>query len=474
MSRLRRETNQGTKIRWAILLFAFALLAAACGGADSTDTTEAAGGTPETTTSSAPDATATTVAGETTTTAAPEPQKLSVWNKDETDTFQELVRLFKEDNPDVEIDLVDRAFENYDTAVALALTSDNPPDVLQQSYAYKAQGVFVKAGAVMPLDAYADQYDWWSRLKTGAASLSFSSDGLRYGEGNLYGVNAQGEVVGIYYNKAKLAALGIDPPTTITEFEAALAVAKAGGELPINLAGATAWTIAQMFNVIQGANVPAVETLAWVYGREGATFDTPSRVRAAQYIVDWQEAGYFSADALGFDYPSSLASYGAGEGVFMFQGSWANGALAGDLGDDLGFFVLASEDDEILSVTSTFGAPWGISADTASPDLAAAFIDFITGPVAAELMAQAGNLPADQAATTTKPEPGSSQASIWSVWNNAIANGLQVNYLNHAGSTIIAGEGAGLQELFAGLKTPEEWVAEMQAAQVVFQLEYQG
>ncbi len=465
--------NPAKGFRLVALVFALALVTAACGGG-TTETTEASGG----------DATTTTAAPETTTTAAPEtttteamveePQRLLVWNKDETDTFQELVKQFKENNPGVEIELVDRSFENYDTAVALALTSDNPPDVLQQSFAYKAQGLFVKAGEVMPLDAYADQYDWWTRLGSGAPSLSFSSDGLKYGEGNLYGVAAQGEVVGIYYNKAKLAALGIDAPSTITEFEAALAAAKAGGELPINLAGGTAWTIAQMFNVIQGANVPAVETLAWVYNQEGATFDTPSRVRTAQYIADWQEAGYYSDDALGFDYPSSLASFGAGEGVFMFQGSWANGALAGDLGDDLGFFALANDDGEILSVTSTTGASWGIGARTASPDLAASFIDFITGEVAAELMAQAGNLVAHQAFTTTKPEAGSSQESTWSVWNNAVANGLQVNFLNHAGANILAVEGPGLQEVFAGLKTPQEWVTEMQAAQVEFQLEYQG
>ena len=51
---------------------------------------------------------------------------------------------------------------------------------------------------------------------------------LKYGEGNLYGVHMQGEVVGIYYNKAKLAELGIEAPSTMSEFEAALAAAKAG------------------------------------------------------------------------------------------------------------------------------------------------------------------------------------------------------------------------------------------------------
>ncbi|HDH03141.1 MAG TPA: extracellular solute-binding protein, partial [Actinobacteria bacterium] len=406
------KRNRLRALRWMAMVFAFVLVGAACGTSTDTagegETTTATAAESVTTTTAAAAATTATTVGATATTMAPEPQRLLVWNKDETDTFQELIRLFREDNPGVEIELVDRSFENYDTAVALALTSDNPPDVLQQSFAYKSMGAFVKAGEVMPLDAYADQYDWWTRLGTGAASLSFSADGLDYGVGNLYGVHMQGEVVGIYYNKAKLAELGIDPPSTMSEFEAALAAARDGGLLPINLAGATAWTLGQMYHVIQGTIVPAVDTLAWVYGQEGASFDTPGQIEAAQYIADWQEAGYFSDDALGFDYPTSLGTYGGGEGVFMFQGSWANGALSADLGDDLGFFALANDDGEILSVTSTVGASWGIGARTASPDLAAKFIDFVSGPVAAELMAQAGNLVAFQEFTTTKPEPGSS------------------------------------------------------------------
>ena len=105
----------------------------------------------------------------------------------------------------------------------------------------------------------------------------------------------------------------------------------------------------------------------------------------------------------------------------MFQGSWANGALVGDLGDDLGFFALANDDGEILSVTSTVGASWGIGADTASPDLAASFIDFFTGPVAAALMAQAGNLVSFHEFPTTKPAAASSPASTWSVWTQCAA-----------------------------------------------------
>ena len=37
----------------------------------------------------------------------------------------------------------------------------------------------------------------------------FSADGKKFGTGNLYGLPMTGEVVGVYYNKAKLRKLGV-------------------------------------------------------------------------------------------------------------------------------------------------------------------------------------------------------------------------------------------------------------------------
>jgi len=467
--------NRRGGFRWLAILFVLALVAAACGGG-TTETTEASGGEDTTTTTAAPETTTTTAAPETTTTeAAPEePQKLLIWNKDETDTFQELVRQFKENNPGVELELVDRSFENYDTAVALAVAGDNPPDVLQVSYAYKAMGPFVKAGALMPLDSTDAQYKWFDRLGPGAAGMSFSDDGLNYGEGSLYGVAAQGEVVGVYYNKEKAAALGIEEPTTFDELEAAFATAEAAGELAINVPGATSWAVTMVWMVVNNQYVPAEQTLSWMYGEEGATFETEGNILAAQKIRDWTEAGYISEDALGFDYPTSLGTFGEGEGVFYFMGSWANGALAGTMGDNLGFFALPDNDGEVIAVTSTFGAPWAIGAETESPTLAAQFVDFVTGDVAAELFAQNGNLPGNPGATTTKPEPGSSQETIWGVWETAVANATQVNFIDQGTTTLGPVLSPGLQEVLGGVKTPEAWAAEVQNGWVEFHAEYGG
>ena len=81
-----------------------------------------------------------------------------------------------------------------------------------------------KAGQLRPLDAYAEAYGWNERYPESVrATRAYSADGKVFGAGNLYGLPQVGEVVGIYYNNAKLTSLGMQPPTTWAEFQAALA-----------------------------------------------------------------------------------------------------------------------------------------------------------------------------------------------------------------------------------------------------------
>ena len=66
-------------------------------------------------------------------------------------------------------------------------------------------GAFVKAGQLVRLDAYAKAYGWNERYPESVrAYSSYSPDGKTFGSGPLYGLPQVGEVVGIYYNDAKL------------------------------------------------------------------------------------------------------------------------------------------------------------------------------------------------------------------------------------------------------------------------------
>ena len=51
----------------------------------------------------------------------------------------------------------------------------------------------------------------------------------------------------------------------------------------------------------------------WIIQKDGATFNTDGAVKAAQKIKDWQDAGYFSSDALALDGSTALSRFCNGE-----------------------------------------------------------------------------------------------------------------------------------------------------------------
>jgi raffinose/stachyose/melibiose transport system substrate-binding protein len=165
---------------------------------------------------------------------------LTIWDQ-ETRGGQEaqistLNRQFHARYPNIEINRVARSFDDLRSTIKLGLTGNDAPDVAQVNNGKQDMGAFVKAGLLRPLDAYAAAYQWTQRFPESVRKLaSYPDTGDSLGEGKLYGLPQTGELVGIFYNKTKLADLGLQPPRTWDDFDAALAKAKSAGQLPIQL-----------------------------------------------------------------------------------------------------------------------------------------------------------------------------------------------------------------------------------------------
>src|ERR1700712_5186523 len=163
---------------------------------------------------------------------------LTVWDQNTdggNNTAQaKLNAAFEKKYPNVKITRVSRSFSDLKTTLKLALTSKNPPDVVQANQGYPDMGSFVSGGLLRPEDDYAKLYGWDTYYPKQLLNWNkFSSDGKDWQSGNLYGVSQTGEIVGVYYNRKILKDLNLQVPKTITEFEAMLPTIKAAGTLPI-------------------------------------------------------------------------------------------------------------------------------------------------------------------------------------------------------------------------------------------------
>lgn len=137
--------------------------------------------------------------------------------------YKELIARFERKYPNVTVERTPEPFESLLSNVKLRLSSGEAPDISEGNPGAQVDGALVKGGLIRPLDSYAKAYGWdkiWS-AKTQATNM-YSTDGEEFGKGSLYGISPRGEVVGVFYNKAKLKELGVEPPATFAEFEAIL------------------------------------------------------------------------------------------------------------------------------------------------------------------------------------------------------------------------------------------------------------
>ncbi|SNR58249.1 extracellular solute-binding protein [Actinomadura mexicana] len=384
---------------------------------------------------------------------------LTVWDQEvqggQKKQIEALNQRFEAKYPNVKIKRVSRSFSDLQKTLRLALSGGSPPDVVEANQGYASMAQYVKAGMLLPLDSYDQVYGWRKRYPKGLTDLnSVTKDGKLIGSGSLYGVSLNGEIVGLYYNKEKLAKLGVQPPKSWAEFDQALATAKGKGEVPIAFGNLEKLPAMQLYGILQdgAADKEAVRKL--VFGSGGSWTDAPN-VQAAQKLGDWSKKGYFTKDANAVKWDDTPVNFAKGDGVFMFGGTWWASELNGKMKDKVGFMLPPPA--QAGAPSATMGGeslPWSITAKSKHPDVAAAYINFITSPEAMDVSVETGNLPALAAPSRQPAEPLLKEVST--AWAELSKNDGITPYLDYATPTFTDGFGGPLQELLAGRKPADE------------------
>jgi raffinose/stachyose/melibiose transport system substrate-binding protein len=399
--------------------------------------------------------------------------ELILWDQEvregQASQFSQLVDAFKAEYPNIAITRVEQSFEDLSTTLALALTDPNPPDIVQANNSRADMGAFVGAGQLTSLEPYAAAYGWRDRFpETVLKNMTYSPDGKSFGSGELYGLPQAGEIVGVFYNRAKLTALGLEAPATWDEFNAALEAAKAAGEVPLMLGDVEGWPAAHVFGPIQGAHVPADQITALGMGNPGVAWTTPENLAAATELADWVKAGYFNEGFTGADYDAVVEEFANGTGVFLMAGSWVGAVVDEAMGANGGFFAPAPTAGAPVATTGGTSLPFAITAGSAHPDAAAAFIDFITNDEAMKVLAATGNLPVLNAKELI-PQGSAVWADVFTAFAEVSETGALLPYLDWATPTF--GDEVlkpGLQDLMADKVTPQGLLDKLQADYAAF------
>jgi raffinose/stachyose/melibiose transport system substrate-binding protein len=307
----------------------------------------------------------------------------------------------------------------------------------------------------MDLSDFAEERGWTEAFGENLLERNrFTEDGAEFGTGGLYGVAPQAEVVGWYYNKDKFEEAGVEAPRTFDELTEALAALQEADLTPVAFGNSEGWPAIHTYGAVQHTYTDTSTLDDFIFRREGGTFTEEGNVEAARIVQDWADQGYFTNNFEGIGYDDSWGQFAAGEGAMMLTGSWISGELDQQ---SYGFFLTPGRDGELPPQIGGQGVPLSVRAGTDVPELAAEYIDWMTGERAAELWIEQGILPARVPASDAVEE-GTLLADIVAAWDTVLAENQLGHYLDWASPTMYDTITAQLQSLLTGRVEPEQFV----------------
>jgi raffinose/stachyose/melibiose transport system substrate-binding protein len=392
-------------------------------------------------------------------------QTLTIWSYDNQDpglepVLKALSKNFEASHPGLKINIIFKDFTTLTTTVGRALQSGSGPDVTEGNQGFQTDGQLVRAKLIIPLDKYAAKYHWNRWYSSGtAAEFRWSPDGKNFGTGNLYGVAQTGQHVVLYYNKAKLTQLGIDPKTTFATLAGLQAAfAKARAKLPksepvLMLGNKEGYEAAYVAMTLAGSLGQAANVRNWIFHKGAPTIDNPKTVAAFTMLDSWQKQGYLPSDVNALSWSDSVADFAKGQGVFYFEGSWDAAIVKAGLKSAAGAVAMPPSvaGGPHASIGSTSG-PWHISSKYKNPDLAAAWLNYIiSSPAAIKMMYQQQQIPAILAAKAPTNDPFLNElVGSWKQENEE--NGLEL-YADWSTPTMLQTLTQDLQKLLGGQKS---------------------
>ena len=231
--------------------------------------------------------------------------------------------------------------------------------------------------------------------------------------------------------------------------------------IPVYFANLEKFPAIHEFGVLLGqvSNKSALRNL--VFGEGGAWTDGPV-IQAAQRLQLWAQSGYFPKSVNAGKYNDSPSAFAKGEGVFLIGGPWFAADLAAKMGSKVRFMLPPPPNtgDAQPATLGGPGLPLAITSKSKHPDVAAAYLNFMTSPQAMDVVVQTGGLPAARPASAEPATPVG--RDVLNAYRVASDKDLLVPYLDYATTTFLDTLGGALQEVIAGRTSPAEAMAKAQ------------
>lgn len=281
---------------------------------------------------------------------------LTVWTYyvagGQNDALEAQNALFEEANPGVTIETVQIPFDQLPSRLLATATTQDGPDIVLDN-------VVVDFPTLAAAGVFADITEYWDGY---ADKDLFSEGSVRRYDDKVYNVMSYTNLLGLYYNQDALDAVGIQPPETMEEFEAALAAVAADGT----------------YTPLAQSGAPTVEG-AWMFmpqllgeGVDYCNLDEDALLTGMERIQGWAEAGITPRETATWDQADAWSAFTTGDYAFGINGNWNLGDAA-SAGFTVGTtqFPAGSEGSHVFPG----GEGIGVGAFAEDPDLAWKYVE---------------------------------------------------------------------------------------------------
>jgi raffinose/stachyose/melibiose transport system substrate-binding protein len=360
---------------------------------------------------------------------------------------------YKKAHPD--FNLIYESFPNeaYKTAIQVALTGSEPPDIFF-NWAGEDAGRLVREGLALDISQYGDAPGGFKEHLSEGWLSSFAYDGKNYG------VPTDAVSKYFYYDIGYFNEHNLTPPTT---FSGLLDLCRAiraidPNTVPWPLGNSERWKLNHVITMLNERvlGLEAMEADYSLNAPDDELYANPGYVEAWQKVVDLQEAGCFQ-DAPNATSPEATRSmFAAQVSPMIYCGTWCANIFISEGFDNFAMFRFPEVEGGAGDPGAGFLVPQGlmVSSKTQHPAEAAGFISFIVSDeMAAKFAEEFGALVSN--ADLIDQVPGTDQYK-WIVSDVAAATGsvMVLDVLLEA-SVSNAYLDAGV-EILNGTKSPAE------------------
>ncbi|MEU8569253.1 extracellular solute-binding protein [Streptomyces pathocidini] len=319
---------------------------------------------------------------------------LRLWHYEDKDgalgkAWAAAIAEFKKTHPGVKVIFEQKTFEQIQQNAGMILNSDKAPDVLEYNKGNATTGLLAKQGLLTDLTAVAEQRGWSGKISESASvTARYDAKGQMGGE-KWYGIPNYGEFVLAYYNDDLFKEYGVDKPTDLASFEAALAKFKKAGITPLANAGndhpASHWLY---LLALAKADQKWVDDYQLYEGK--VDFNGPEWTFAVDTYKKWLAKGYFEQKDVGLKGTDMTEQFVSQKRPIMVGGNWWFGGLTTDIKD---FAWSAAPYPGSAKTLGSGGNQWVVPTRAKNKKLAEDFIDITMSPKIQRLIGEEGNVP---------------------------------------------------------------------------------